>query len=329
MQQNYQKIKLLKLLELLRHQTDEAHPMTTRALCAALQDMGIPCERRTLARDIALLDRLGYEIMSATIGHEKAYYVEDRAFSLPELKILIDAVQASNLITPSKAQELIGKLAALSGSHRAEVLTGSVVNFNRRKHTNESVYYNVDTLSEALRRGVKASFLYYSLDENRRHIYHHDGTRCVCEPLSLIYMNDNYYLLSRSDARQSLVNYRLDRMEQVQLEDEPISEETLRLRPDPAEYTEQVFKMFDGSPQEVIIEFDDAVIGAVYDKFGEDVVMKRSGPNTCRVRSVVRLSPTFYGWVFQFGEKMRIVSPSHVRAEFANLAKKAAGIADD
>ena len=134
---NYRKVKLLKLLELLRQHTDEQHPLTTNQTCAALEEMGIPCDRRTLAQDIAVLNELGYEIMVTTVGHENAYYVEDRSFSLPELKILMDAVHASSFITEKKSTELIEKLADLAGSHRAEVLKRNMVCFNTRKHRNE------------------------------------------------------------------------------------------------------------------------------------------------------------------------------------------------
>ena len=110
-QDNYRKIKLLKLLELLRAESDEHNPMTTSDLCGRLEGMGIVCDRRTLSKDIALLNEHGYEIMSTTVSHEKGYYVDDRSFSVPELKILIDAVQASAFITEKKTKELVEKLA--------------------------------------------------------------------------------------------------------------------------------------------------------------------------------------------------------------------------
>ena len=94
-QDNCQKIKLLKLLELLRQETDEQHPLTTMDICNRLGAMGISCERRTLSKDVALLNEQGYEVMWRWVGKEKGYYIEDRSFSIPELKILIDAIQAS------------------------------------------------------------------------------------------------------------------------------------------------------------------------------------------------------------------------------------------
>src|SRR5699024_1817385 len=92
---------------------------------------------------------------------EKAYYIEDRRFSIPELKILIDAVQAANFITEKKTNELTTKVAALSSSNKAEVLKGNTVIFNTRKHSNESIYYNIGYINEAIENKRKVSFNYY------------------------------------------------------------------------------------------------------------------------------------------------------------------------
>lgn len=138
-----QKIKLLKLMELLRENSDEDHPLKTNMLCTMLKNAGISCDRRTLSRDIATLNECGYEIFSIMQGHDKAYYIVERSFSLPELKILIDAVQAASFITESKTENLIQKIAALGNAHRAELLQGGMVCFNSRKHSNEQIYYSV------------------------------------------------------------------------------------------------------------------------------------------------------------------------------------------
>lgn len=141
-QENWQKYKLLKLLELLRQETDEQHPLATSALCNRLAEMGISCERRTLTKDIAVLNELGYEVMWNWVGKEKGYYIEDRSFSVPELKILIDAVQAASFITDKKTAELIDKISELGGTHKADILKSNMVCFNTRKHSNESIYYS-------------------------------------------------------------------------------------------------------------------------------------------------------------------------------------------
>ena len=135
---NHQKIKLLKLMELLQQETDENHPITTSEICRRLGEMGISCERRTVGKDMKLLRQQGYEIMSELKGHENSYWIADRSFELPELKILMDAVQAAIFIPEDKTEQLVTKIAVLGGSHKAELLQGNIIRFNTRKHTNHS-----------------------------------------------------------------------------------------------------------------------------------------------------------------------------------------------
>ena len=219
-QDNYRKIKLLKLLEMLQLDTDEQHPMTTSQLCARLEQMGIFCDRRTLSKDIALLNEQGYEVMDTTVGHEKGYFVDDRSFSVPELKILMDAVQASSFITEKKSAELLEKLAALGGSHRAEILKGNIVKFKTTKHSNEQIFYNVDALEQAIDLQKKVLFRYFDLNENGEKVYRREGHRYVVEPIALVFNEDNYYMLCYSSRHSKTSTYRVDRMEAVQVLEE-------------------------------------------------------------------------------------------------------------
>ena len=319
--ENFRKIKLLKLLEMLRQNTDEQHPMSTSSIISSLAQMEITCDRRTLAQDIATLSNLGYEIMTTTVGHEKAYYVEDRNFSIPELKILIDAVQASSFITEKKSEELINKIASLAGSHRAEVLKRNMVCFNTRKHSNERIFYNVNDLEDAILRQKKVLFRYFDLNENGERVYRRDGHRYVVEPIALVFNEDNYYLTCYSSRHDSTSNYRIDRMDSVEVIDEDCCEKALALRDQVATYTEQAFKMFGGQLEDIVLEFDRGLIGVVYDKFGESVKMMPSGENKIIATVKVMISPTFWGWLFQFGNQMKIISPSSAVSMYAEKAQ--------
>ena len=320
--ENYRKVKLLKLVELLRRRTDEQHPMTTSEICAAMAEMGIPCDRRIVKQDVDNLNELGYEVMTTTVGHETAYFVEDRSFSLPELKILMDAVHASSFITEKKSAELIEKLAALAGEHRAEVLKRNMVCFNTRKHSNEKILYTIDTLEEAILNQKKVIFLYFDLDENGQRVYRRGGHHYVVEPVALVFNEDNYYLTSYSSRFDSTSNYRVDRMDGVEIIDEPCCEKAVALRDEVAAYTEQAFKMFGGQLEDVVLEFERGLIGVVYDKFGESVKMLPTGETKCIATVRVRISPVFWGWLFQFAGEMRILSPASLQEEYRQRAQK-------
>lgn len=318
---NIRKIKVLKLLEHLRQNTDESHPLTAGQIAADLAAMGIPFDPRTISQDIVVLNELGYEIMSTMVGHEKRYYVADRSFSVPELRILIDAIQAASFITPRKSEELINKVAALGGSYRADILTRNMVCFNTRKHNNERIYYNVDSLEDAILRQKKVIFRYFDINETGKRIYRREGHRYVVEPIALVFNEDNYYLTCYSAKHDNTSNYRIDRMEAVQVLDEDCCEKAVMLRDQVSDYTEQAFKMFGGQLEEVVLQFDLSLIGAVYDRFGENTKIELTDNNCCIARVPVQISPVFWGWLFQFAGQMNILSPEHIAEDYINRAK--------
>lgn len=325
MKENRQKIKLLKLIELLRQETDELHPLSTNEICTRLSAMGISCERRTLAKDISLLNTQGFEVMWCRIGKEKGYYIEDRSFSVPEIKILIDAVQAANFITEKKSAELIDKILALGGSHQADILKSNRVCFNTRKHSNETIYYSVGYFEDAIQQKSKVLFRYFDLNEHAEKVYRREGHRYVVEPVALVFHEDNYYVVAYSAKHDSTANYRVDRMDSVEILHESVSQKALALRDEVYGYTERVFKMYGGPPVGIVIEFDDKLIGVVYDKFGEKTKIIRTHEHKCVATIEVQISPTFWGWLFQFGKQMRILSPIKLIEEYATMVKELVG----
>lgn len=324
--ENCQKIKLLKLMELLQQETDELHPMRTGTICERLRKMNISCDRRTLHKDIKLLNAQGYEVMAELVGHELAYYIADRSFSVPELKVMIDAVQAAGFITEKKTDELIDKIAALSGSHRAEILKGNIVEFNTRKHSNEVIYYSVDSIEKAILEKKKIIFCYFDLDENGNRKYRREGHHYVVEPVSLVLLEDNYYLVVYSSRHNNTATYRVDRMDSVEIIDDDISEKAIALREEVSAIATSSFKMFGGELIDITLQFDDSLLDAVYDKFGEGIKIHRINEHVVETCQPVQVSPTFWGWLFQFGNRMQILAPSDIREEYSicilELAKK-------
>lgn len=322
MDDNCQKIKLLKIVEIMRRETDVLHPITTNAFCRRLIGMNITCDRRTLARDMALLNEEGYPVYSCMRGHEKAYYMECNRFTDAEIKLLMDAVQAAGFITEKKTAQLIDKLAELGEEKKAELLKSNLVSFNTRKHTNEAVFDNIAILEDAIQKKVKVSFQYFDLDDRGRKVLRKEGKVYTVIPAALVYNEDYYYMICYNRSYKSTTNYRVDRMTNMQLTDITVDEDTLtELRElDIGEYTKEVFKMFSGIPATVRLRFDDSLIGAVYDKFGEKVRIVRTDEHTCELKIKVQVSPTFFGWVFQFGNKMEILAPNRVAKQFNALA---------
>lgn len=195
-QENAYKIKLVKILEILRQDSDEDNYIETSEILSKLAAMGIVCDRRTLATDIEVLNSYGYEVLSEkSPGKPNRYCVIDRSFDVPELRILMDAVQASRFITPKKTEVLIDKIANLGGSHRSELLKSNVVKFNTTKGTNENIFYSINEINTAIEKGYKVSFEYFDFDINHNRVYRREGKRYFVNPLATIFDDDNYYLI--------------------------------------------------------------------------------------------------------------------------------------
>ena len=323
---NPQKIKLLKLYEMLRQHTDEDRPLSTNQLCAMLEAEGITCDRRTLAEDIDILNANGFEVLRRRTRYAMLFYIVDRRFDLAEVKILVDAIQAASFITPQKTKELTDKIAGLAGSHMAAALTGNLVTFNTRKHTNEAIYYTIDTLERALQQKHQASFQYFDLDENGIRVLRKKSQRYIVNPVGLVYHEDNYYLVTYHETHEATVNYRVDRMANVQIEDKSVVEKAITLSGELGSYTERIFKMFNGPQATVELQFDRKLIDTVYDKFGEGIEIIACKRSLCKATVEVLVSSVFFAWCFQFGKDMKILSPDSVAAEMKDHAKKIMGL---
>ncbi len=307
--ENANKIKLLKLFEFLQHESDETHPITAVNICKKLNECGILCDRRTLTKDIKTLNDFGYEVLSKMVGHEKAYYVEDRSFNVPEIKILIDAVQSATFITNKKTSDLIDKIAILGGNPCAEILKESGIHYNIRKHSNEQVYYNIDLLEKAIQTHKKVSFQYFDIDENGEIEYRKSGEFYICEPLSMKLTDDNYYLISYDTPERKLKTYRIDKMKRVGILDDNISHYVLSMLSNAESYATEAFRMYEGEPKNITLSFDKLRMGAIYDKFGENTKIKKVDENKYIATVKIQESPPFWGWLFQFEGNITIVYP--------------------
>lgn len=321
---NFQRLKLLKLMEILRQESDEEHPITTSRICEKLAKADISCDRRTLYNDIDFLNSQGFEVMKTKVKHENAYYVEERGFDISEIKILMDAVQAASFITEKKTNELVDKIASLGGSHRAELLKENIVCFNSRKHSNESIYYNVSCLEKAIRNKKKVAFRYFDINEKGDRVYRKNKEKYITEPMALIYNEDNYYLMSFNAKYDGVSTYRLDRMDSTDMLDEDVSDNAVIYADDTTHFTEQAFKMFGGPVEDVVLQFSKDMIGVIYDKFGEKTAMIKSGENYI-ANVKVQVSPVFWGWVCQFPRRLKILSPEVLKKDFEEWIEKLKG----
>lgn len=314
------KERLLKLLQLLYMQTDEEHPMTTSEIVAYFENQGVPTYRKTIQADIDLLIEFGLDIVEVK-STQTSYFCATRCFELPELKLLIDAVASSKFITAKKSRELVDKLSVFASVYQAESLKRQLYTVGRIKQENESIYYTVDLLHAAIRDKKKIIFRYYEYTTEKKKVWKHNGIPYKFSPYALFWNEDKYYIIGFSDNHDKIVKFRVDRMEIPKELDEPAKERPQNF--DAAEYAIKIFDMFDGREVKVVLLCDNSLIKVIIDRFGEDITITTYDETRFIVEVEVSTSPTFFGWVFQFGGKIQIYSPKEIVDEYRNMLKQA------
>ena len=311
--ENFSKIKLLRIWEILKQDSDENNPLTTNQIIEKLSESGIVCDRRTLYQDISTLNSYGYEVICKKGQHSNGYYVIDRSFDVPELRILIDAVQAASFISPKKTVELTDKIAALGGSYRADILKKNIVEFNTTKHNNEHIYYSVNAIEDAILAGKKISFQYFDLNESHERVFRKDGEKYIVNPVAMVFSNDNYYLICYHDNHDGITTYRIDRMLNVSVSDQEINKAAQPKGLNIAKHRKQSFSMFGGKTETVKFEADKDLLDVIYDKFGEDTQIRSIGNGKISFAADVQVSPVFFGWCCSFGERLKVNSPQNLK----------------
>ncbi len=308
------KIRPVKILEILRKYSDEVAPISTSFILKKLKEEGIDCARQTVYKDIKLLQEFGYEIFCQrkTVNE---YYIADRLFNEPEIRILIDAVQAANFITPAKTEELVNRLAWLTGMGKAEILKNNIVQFNTTKHTNEAIYYNVNEIGHAITANKRVSFLYFDYNEKKEKVYRKEGRPYYVNPVATVYADDKYYLITYYEKYGNIVHYRIDRMEHVEVCKEDIPAEALD-EIDVQRHKKGLFNMFTGEETTVEFEAGADTIDSILDRFGENVELIKTPDGNIRFKADVQISPRFFSWCCTNNSKLKIIGPEKVVDDF-------------
>ena len=303
----------------LLQNSDEEHPITVNQMIQYLESNGIAAERKSIYDDIEALRTFGMDIEECKRGRVFGYYVASRTFELPELKLLVDSVQSSKFITHKKTASLIKKIETLASVHSAQLLHRQVFVKNRIKTMNESIYYTVDRIHEAIAENKQIRFRYFDWGVDRRK--HERPGEYFASPYALVWDNENYYLIAHSE-RHGLTHYRIDKMAKLSIADKPrvITEQARQL--DLTRYGKTVFGMFSGTPQQVKLRFRNSLAGVVIDRFGKSAMLVPDGESHFTFTTEIVLSPVFYGWLAGFGEQAEIMFPASVREDFADLCRR-------
>ena len=309
-----QKTKLLHLYQILLHQTDEDHPITVAQMIEQLARHDIKAERKSIYDDLEALRLFGLDIQCRR-GKTPGWFVGERDFELPEVKLLMDAVQSSRFITQKKSDVLIRKLESLASMHQAGQLQRQVYVSGRIKVMNESIYYNVDKLHTAIAGQKAITFRYFDYDIHRQKVFRQEGGRYIVSPYGLIWNSENYYLVAFDHAHQEMRHYRVDKMTEIVVTGLP--REGRKQYPDfqLAQYGQKHFGMYSGREITVTLRGRREKAGLVWDRFGQDVILVPDGEEHFTVTIPVVMSPQFFGWLMGLDGSLTLVAPAEaVRA---------------
>ena len=303
-----QKLKILYIWDYLQKNSHRDRPVRAGELIQMLNSHEIACDRKTVYSDIAALQDFGLDILCQP-GRNGGYYLASQNFELPELKLLIDAVQSSRFLTERKSRALIEKLCTLCSAQDAKLMQRGVYVSGRVKSMNETIYYGVDAIQEAIAQNRQITFRYFDWGLNGLRVYRDKAY--TASPYGLCQDNENCYLLALSP-RHGITSYRVDRMTDITLCEEsrePCPELTGKRL---TEYANRMFQMYSGDTVSVKLRFRRELANVVIDRFGKDTMLLPDGEDWFVFTVEVAVSPLFLSWVMGFGAKARILYPQSV-----------------
>ena len=315
-----QKLRLLYMKDILEKHTDENHGIAREDFERYLSHFEVEAPtRKTFYDDLDALEDYGMDIGRDPYG--KAYKLLSREFELPEIKLIIDAIQSSKSIPESMTGTIIDKLEGLCSEHQARGLHRDVIVSGRVKTLNEGTRNNIDYIHAAISADKQINFRYFDYTPQMKRQYRKRGAKYTISPYALIYSDENYYLLAYDAELEEIRPYRVDRMEGVNIVEESIREgkedfDAIDMR----KFQKYTFGMFGGEVKEVTMVFPNFMVNSVIDRFGQDIMIHKEDDNKhFRISVEVAVSPQFYGWVFGLGRKVRIIAPEDVRQGYLDM----------
>ena len=307
-----QKLKQLYLVNIFTEETDDQHGLTLPEIISRLNAYGVNADRKTLYQDFEELRVFGFDIIGEQNGRSYYYYLGQRKFELPELKLLVDSVQSAKFITDKKSKELIKKLENMVSKYQAKQLQRQVFITGRVKTMNESIYYNIDKLHEAINTGRKIRFKYFQWNTKKEMELRRDGEWYETSPWGLMWDDENYYLVAYDSADDIIKHYRVDKMLKISVIDEPREGQKQFKAFNMPHYTRSLFGMFGGEEYHVTIEADNSMAGIMIDRFGKDIFIVPVGTDRFKTTVDIAVSSQFLGWIIALGDKVKITGPDEV-----------------
>ncbi|MCD8230993.1 MAG: WYL domain-containing protein [Clostridiales bacterium] len=321
-----QKLKIVYLMRILLEQTDETHSISMAEIIEELAKYDISAERKSLYNDIESLRKFGVDVIGVQQNRTYYYYIGNRQFQLAELKLLVDSVQSAKFITARKSNELIKKIERLASKYEARQLQRQVYVASRIKTMNESIYYNVDEIHSAIAENRQIRFQYYQWNVEKEMELRHGGAYYQVSPWALSWDDENYYLVAYDSAEEKIKHFRVDKMLRIKTVNELRQGKSRFKEFDMAVYAKKMFGMYGGREEVVKLRCANYLVGAIIDRFGKDIPIRKEDEEHFVVNVRVEVSNQFIHWVMALGNGAQIVGPEsvveEVKTEIARLQEQ-------
>lgn len=321
---DFSKNRVLALYKILIKNSDEQHSISMQDILDHMASEGYSCSEDSVLRYIKQLrNELGVDVISGR-GRNARYFIGNRLLEKEELKLIIDSVNASNFIEKSIATKMIDKLKSTMSKYDSEELDRSVLGINIAKAENKKILYNVNIIQEALAKRVQISFDYMGWDKHKKLVKKYDR-RYNMNPWALIWANDRYYLYGYDVKKTGDVfverNYRVDKLDNIQLSDVPRDGKTQYRSFNANTYVSRRMGMFSGKEQAITVRIPEYLIGAFIDQFGKRITISEESEDMLQVTFYAAPSVILLGWLA--GLKVaEVVGPLDVREDIINLLQQ-------
>ena len=323
-----QRLKILYILDFLKRESDEEHPVTAADICEYLDSQGIAAERKSVYADRSALTDYGADIVRS--GSPRGWFLASREFEEPEIYLLADAVRTAGFISAAKTRELVKKLDSFVSRYQAQKRENRVYFSSCAKSVNEEIFYSIDKISRAVSEKKKIRFEYVNRVLSPDRTIEKQKREMLISPYALTWQDDHYYVIGNYEKYDNLIHLRLDRMYKVEITDMPqrhfseVSEYTDYF--DTPDYTAKLFGMHGGEIYDIELKCSKKITEQVADRFGEDIFIKKVTDKDFCFTVRAALSDALVSWVISYGDRVKVLEPQILRDMVIGRTEKVLGL---
>lgn len=306
-------LRLLFLADIFNRQTDENHVYSSAQLIELLERYGVSCERKSIYRDVEDLKSYGMEIVNVRTP-KRGYYLKNRKFSVPEARLLIDAVQAAKFISKKDTKSLVYKIGGLVSEYQEEELREQIYIDGSNKTDKEDLYETIRILDKAIKSKRQVMLRYARRAIENKYLVRDEGKTFLINPYALLWSNDHYYLICNNNKYPNLMHLRLDRIVEINLLPNAPVKHFSKVSPykdkfDIADYSNKLFNMFSGEPESITLSCSNSILDEIIEKFGDSVPIKLDGEDRFKIKAEVEMSDGLVSWIMQYGTDINVIRP--------------------